>query len=105
MTKLLDSYIHILELDKRKRETLFEIIRSIIWHKIEGDAFEKKTLIETIKGIDILNKPSELRKLMDNVTKGEHVRCADVYRESILGRKNLKFSKKFRNSLREVLYD
>lgn len=102
--KLLDNYINILENRKKQAELLEEMIQSIIWHKIEGEKFEKKTLIETIKGIDTLNKPSELRKLMNDVVNGVSVKSADIYRESFLGYKRHRFSKKFRDSMRKVLY-
>jgi len=104
MSKLLDNYITLIGNHKKQSELLSEMIYSVIWHKVEGEPFEKKTLIDTIKGIDILNKPSELRELIENVIKGIRVRCVDIHMESTLGKVNFRFSKKFTESLRKVLY-
>ncbi len=102
---LLDNYIHLLELDKKKRNLLFELICSIIWHKVEGDSFEKKTLIETIKGVDILNNPKKLRDLIYCIVNNKRVRVVDIYHESAIGCIHFRFSKKFTESLKKILCD
>ena len=105
MSELLNTYISLLENKKKQSELLSEMIYAVIWHKVEGELSEKKTLIETIKRIDHLNKPEKLRKLMDDIMKGVRVYVHDIYEERALGKGYHKFSEKFTKSLKKVLYD
>ena len=101
---LLDCYVHLLELEKQKIETLGQIIYAVIMKKVEGTEREKRTLIETIRKIDHHNNPEKLRTLINDVIDGKEVRAFDMYRESFLGYKKFKFSKKFIASLKKTLY-
>ena len=102
---LLNTYINLLENKKKQSELLSKMIYSVIWHKVEGESFEKRTLIDTIKRIDHLNNPDKLRELMDDIIKGMRVYVHDIYEERALGKGYHKFSEKFTKSLKKVLYD
>lgn len=101
---LLNTYIRLLELEKKKAKTLESIICSVIHHKVDGSELDKRTLIGTIKRIDCLNHPEKLRELIENILNKPTVKVWDIYGERALGWRNFKFSNKFKTSLKKVLY-